>query len=967
MSDKKRVLILFLIVLAVIPLVLAQDFSLMIGEESGRLCPGSTGLITHIVENTGASNMDFTVSSSGSASVFSTFVPNGFSLSPGGKRTIFTYITPKSTTAVGIYDLNLVVSSDGSSESVSHSINIQDCFDYSLEALETLKHACPCDSEKFEFLLTNLGNYDETYELSVQGEKAGSVSLSDDKITIPAGGNQKIYAYVVASCDDVPKEYDFTITADPKIGSSIKSSTVTFIIDPCYDFSIKTQKDLVTMCEHSIEKNTIEVNNDGSTSNRYSLELDGPSWAKLSKNTLDVGAGSSGSVDLVLSPDYGVEGNFMINFKAVTEKGQIAAVNEFDVDVRDCYSVFVNIEKDFEKICNSLDNTYGVEIENTGEFGKDFLIEVLGPEWVELDDYSLSLGVGERQLVNLIISPTQDVVPSTYQVKVRVSAKDTDKIMAEDSMDITTVTREECYQASIVPNKKDVLVYYDATATVPIVVENKGTYTATYDLGVSGTSSNFVYLNPAVVEVGPGKAELVYLYVAPSGQVEDGDYTATISARLGDSVILASDTINIEVTESKVEGEPILEELTGGTTVEVEEVSFFGRVRDFFVRLFAPSEEEPVEVPEEIEEITEEVIEEPVIEPTGEVVVEEEPVIEPVEEEPVELEEIDLETQESASQLVSLDGEAKLMINGEEHNVKVNELNEESITIEINSEPVFATLNIGESKEIDIDGDGVNDLKVTFNGLVDGEADLTYEKIIIEEEVIVEEEIEEEEEPVEIVETEPEKITFEISAENYEYDLKEIQANKGDTVEIVFTSVDQDYSFAIDEFGVDYTVLAGRTNNFEFKVDKSGSFEYYCSVPCGDEGVERRDMAGTLNVGGAEEIAVEVTGEVVAEERDVPTFFEWLLINKMWVLIVLVIIILIISGIKMNFHKRLVDFFEEEIEEEDLEGVSEEKPVEKKEEEKRESKKKEVPKEKKESKKKEEKPKKKDDKEKKYL
>ena len=39
MSDKKRVLIMILVVLAVVPFVFAQDFNLIIGQEPGRLCP----------------------------------------------------------------------------------------------------------------------------------------------------------------------------------------------------------------------------------------------------------------------------------------------------------------------------------------------------------------------------------------------------------------------------------------------------------------------------------------------------------------------------------------------------------------------------------------------------------------------------------------------------------------------------------------------------------------------------------------------------------------------------------------------------------------------------------------------------------------------------------------------------------------------------------------------------------------
>ena len=53
-----------------------------------------------MVENLDSSVTDYTVSTSGRASVFSTYVPQGFSLDPGERRTIFTYMTPRSTTSL---------------------------------------------------------------------------------------------------------------------------------------------------------------------------------------------------------------------------------------------------------------------------------------------------------------------------------------------------------------------------------------------------------------------------------------------------------------------------------------------------------------------------------------------------------------------------------------------------------------------------------------------------------------------------------------------------------------------------------------------------------------------------------------------------------------------------------------------------------------------------------------------------
>ena len=89
-------------------------------------------------------------------------------------------------------------------------------------------------------------------------------------------------------------------------------------------------------------------------------------------------------------------------------------------------------------------------------------------------------------------------------------------VFAEDTLTLTTVSREECYKPNIgiEEAQKTINVYYDSAATVPVVIENKGSVAAEYLLGISGTAANFAQLNPATIKVEPNKAEIVYLYVA---------------------------------------------------------------------------------------------------------------------------------------------------------------------------------------------------------------------------------------------------------------------------------------------------------------------------------------------------------------------------------------------------------------------------------------------------------------------
>ncbi|MBU0758507.1 MAG: cupredoxin domain-containing protein [Nanoarchaeota archaeon] len=73
----------------------------------------------------------------------------------------------------------------------------------------------------------------------------------------------------------------------------------------------------------------------------------------------------------------------------------------------------------------------------------------------------------------------------------------------------------------------------------------------------------------------------------------------------------------------------------------------------------------------------------------------------------------------------------------------------------------------------------------------------------------------------------------------------ELRVKKGDKVVIEFQSTDGFHDFVIDEFNAATDrVNTGETTSVEFIADKTGTFEYYCSV-----GQHRANgMFGTLVV-----------------------------------------------------------------------------------------------------------------------
>lgn len=70
-------------------------------------------------------------------------------------------------------------------------------------------------------------------------------------------------------------------------------------------------------------------------------------------------------------------------------------------------------------------------------------------------------------------------------------------------------------------------------------------------------------------------------------------------------------------------------------------------------------------------------------------------------------------------------------IGEESHIALVGTITATTVTITISSDPLDLTLEIGQTKDVDADGDGIEDLRVTLNGIINGKADITFRSIYV--------------------------------------------------------------------------------------------------------------------------------------------------------------------------------------------------------------------------------------------
>lgn len=72
---------------------------------------------------------------------------------------------------------------------------------------------------------------------------------------------------------------------------------------------------------------------------------------------------------------------------------------------------------------------------------------------------------------------------------------------------------------------------------------------------------------------------------------------------------------------------------------------------------------------------------------------------------------------------------------------------------------------------------------------------------------------------------------FDLVASNFKYDVTEIRVKKGDTVIINLTSEEGFHDWMVDEFDARTRQLqVGESDTVQFVADRSGTFEFYCSV-----------------------------------------------------------------------------------------------------------------------------------------
>lgn len=585
----KIFLIFFVNFILISSLVSAVEISSQ-GLPSDGLCPRETGLFTHTVRNNNNIVRGYTINVKGSASSWATSFPKEFILVPGEEKNVYTYITPTQSTEPGNYNLEIEATSSGDTNSIKHTITVNNCYSASLIAAPNSATSCPSDVVRYTATLTNNGEYRETFHLSVNGDIASRVSLSDNVVTLNKAESKDIFVFVNAPLES--GERSFNVVVESESGKIMEVLPITLNVNPCYDFTLTVQgNNTYSLCDRSYVVIPFRVENNGTTANAYKISVDGPEWARIEATDLTLRDKEARTLNLVFAPNYGDVGNYDARLIITPDMGSLKAVSDFAVNVRKCHSVHTTFVDKKADACKSIVNTYNVSVANDGEVRKTYILDLDAPPWATLNntDRLLTLEPGTYQNLTITAFPPLDVKEEAYSVKFFAVANDESGVTArdEDQMILNVKNLEDCYKPKIETSYQNLVVYYDSAVAVPINIRNDGIRSAEFNLSLSGNASTFSNLNPNAITVQPNKNETVYLYIAPNANVQLGNYDASVALNLNDGSLLATKNFSIEITNARERATNVV--VAGGSTQEqgsIQRISFWSRAKAWFRRVF---------------------------------------------------------------------------------------------------------------------------------------------------------------------------------------------------------------------------------------------------------------------------------------------------------------------------------------------------------------------------------------------
>src|SRR3989344_339993 len=433
MTTKKLVLNLFpfFILLLLADFAGAQDFTAST-LPSVELCPCSSQAYAVTVQNTGSLANTYTVAASGDAANFVKFNPSKFALEPGQSGNFFVVVN-SACNIKGNFDLEILITADnGLTKAIKQALKINECYDYSLQEGNAVDAAeenvgyvqhdgayliCTDEQKAIPILITNNENFGNEYSIFLDAPEWAKLNVDKARLDAKKSG----VVLINYDATGILGKFDLKIAAISELGKVQRKKSIEVNAEKCYDLDLSFEKEDIVCGGETTEYNII-IKNKGAISQKVVLEIAGPQWAGLgnNSNSFTLSPREEEKITLSLAPEQDVSGMFDISAAATPDnKTAFKVSNVANINVIDkaaCYQADISAKAAVNNLYK--EDFFFAKVTNKGAKKAAYNAALEGPSWVSLNPEILELNQGQTGNLNVKISPSDDIEPNTYGIKI---------------------------------------------------------------------------------------------------------------------------------------------------------------------------------------------------------------------------------------------------------------------------------------------------------------------------------------------------------------------------------------------------------------------------------------------------------------------------------------------------------------------------------------------------------------------
>jgi uncharacterized membrane protein len=411
---------------------------------------------------------------------------------------------------------------------------------YALEFSSNSMALCATDTAVFVASVTNDGNFQDSYTVSLSGDAAKWAVAAPAGFSLNQGESEQIYVYVTPSIIALAGDYSIKATVS-SVGKTEEQTLGIKVLD-CHSAELTVAESSKDICAATRADYSLQLKNTGKYTENFAISVNGvpAKFSILSEDLVTLTAGQTKDINLYSTPPADQTGDFALTVTAASQNSKATASQQLQLKSRQCYDFNAKPDVNYLSFCEASEAKIPIAIENAGSVDNVYTLSVDGPAWATVENTKVEVPAGQARFTNLVLFPSYGIA-GDFSVKVTIAPDN--GIKTEQTVIANVKT---CNSADVKISETDDMICPNTEKAYAVSLVNTGQFDARYSILVQG--ADFASSDKSFADLKAGEATSFNLIVAPKGGAETGKQTITVTAEAQDaSKATASSELNLEV------------------------------------------------------------------------------------------------------------------------------------------------------------------------------------------------------------------------------------------------------------------------------------------------------------------------------------------------------------------------------------------------------------------------------------